>query len=316
VTLTSDRGAGRGARKGATTLARNGHSVALTCHMGALSGRFRRNSMPAIAECLDAGASRIEIDIHSLAGDDYIVYHDRHLEADTDGRGSIGRVTPDDVRRVHFISDPLDRPPLLSEVIARAADASTEIQLDLKDWRLLPDERIRVLSRIIAPMKERIIVSSGQDWNLRKLHRFDPAIRIGFDPGHYLDYAVEGSDVILPHRLGAYGYRDDHPLAFGRTEATADYLRERLSMLVLMVPAAREFFFNFRMVLQMLDDGFNPAAWLHERGIALTVWTPDYTGAESCAWLERLIDAGVDRITTNTAPAWVEAFAARKGTGA
>lgn len=305
--LTTDRDV----RTGGTTLSRNGHTVALTCHMGTLSGRHRRNSMPAIRECLEAGAARIEIDVHSLDGPDYIVYHDRHLESLTDGKGSIGRVTADTVRTVHFIGDPLDRPPLLSEVIAAARDHDTELQLDLKDWRLLSDERLQTLCDVVAPMKDRIIVSSGQDWNLRRLHGADPDLRTGFDPGHYLDYAIEGSDVILPHRMGAYGYRDDNPLAFGRTEPTRDYLRERMRMLLLMVPGARELFFNFRMVLQMLDDGFNPAEWLHERGIALTVWTPDYSGAESCRWLERLMDAGVDHVTTNTTPKWVEAFASR-----
>ena len=38
----------------------------------------------------------------------------------------------------------------------------------------------------------------------------------GFDPGLYLDYAIEATDIIMPRSMGAYGYRDDHPLALGR----------------------------------------------------------------------------------------------------
>ena len=47
-------------------------------------------------------------------------------------------------------------------------------------------------------------------------------------------------------------------------------------MLALQVPAAREYFLSYRLVLQMLDDGFDVAAWLHDRGIAANVWTLDY----------------------------------------
>jgi hypothetical protein len=157
-----------------------------------------------------------------------------------------------------------------------------------------------------------VIVSSGQDWNLARLHRAEPELRFGFDPGHYIDHAIEGDQVFLPRTMGAYGYRDDHPLAFGRTEATSDYLRQRMEMLMLQVPGASEFFLSYRLVRQMLDDGFNVAAWLHERDIAANIWTPDYHGEESVRLLERLIASGIDRVTTNTAPAWVEAFRTRE----
>ena len=71
-------------------------------------------------------------------------------------------------------------------------------------------------------------------------------------------------------------------------------------------PAAREFFLNFRLVLQMLDDGFDVAAWLHERNIGANVWTVDYRGEESSKALRRIVDAGFDRVTTNTLPSWRE----------
>jgi glycerophosphoryl diester phosphodiesterase len=195
-------------------------------------------------------------------------------------------------------------------------DCDTEIQLDLKDWRPMPEERLRALTDTVAPVKERVIISSGQDWNLARLHALDPGLRFGFDPGHYLDHAIEGDQVFLPRTMGAYGYRDDHPLAFGRTEATSDYLEQRMAMLTLQTPGASEYFLSYRLVRQMLDDGFNVADWLHDRGIDANVWTPDYHGDESLRLLERLIGAGIDRVTTNTAPAWVEAFGSREGEAA
>jgi len=292
-----------------TTVTIAGRAVDLVCHRALLSGRYHDNTRAAIAECFEAGAGRIEVDVHSLAGDDYIVYHERKLEAETDVAGSVGRATPDIVRGCRFKHDPDDRPLLLSELVELAKGCDTELQLDLKDWRPLPDERIRPLLRAIAPVQERVIISCGQDWNLRRIHRADPTLAYGFDPGHYLDAPLEETPFFLPRTMGAYGYRDDSPLAVGRTEATADYLRERFDGLLAQVPGAREFFLSYRLILQMLDDGFDAAGWLHERGIAVTAWTLDRLGPASLAAAERLAAAGVDRITTNTPLAWRETFA-------
>lgn len=294
----------------ATELTIAGRTVTLVCHMAVLSGRQRRNSFAAIEECLAAGAARIELDVHTLDGGDAIIFHERKLEHETTGTGSIGSVTADDVRKTRWLDHASDRPPLLSEVVEMARGRETEVQLDLKDWRPMSDERVRALLDPIAPVHDRVIVSCGQDWNLRRLHEADPSLAIGFDPGHYIDRASEGSPFFLPRTMGAYGYRDDHPLAIGRTQTVTDYLDERLRILRGHVPGVREFFLSYRMVLQMLDDGFNAMRRLHERDIGVTVWTPDYKGAASMRAIERLVEAGVDRITTNTIPAWREAAAA------
>jgi glycerophosphoryl diester phosphodiesterase len=297
-----------------TTVTVAGRRAELVCHMAVLSGERRRNSIEAIRECFEAEAGRIELDVHSIAGHDYVVYHDRRLETETSGSGSVGAATPDDIRALRF-ADADSRPPLLSEVVDLARGFATEMQLDWKDLRLLSGERLRALIDAVAPVRDRVIVSAGQDWNLRRLHATDPDFPIGFDPGHYLGFDTTrwlGPDALvspLPRSLGAYGYADDHPLALARGESTADYLAERMTMLTLQAPGAREYFLGYRLVLQMLDDGFNVADWLHERGIGANVWTLDYAGAESVAALRRLIESGIDRVTTNTAPAWMRALA-------
>lgn len=296
----------------ATAITHSGHTAILVCHMATLSGRHRRNSTAAIRECFDANADRIEIDVHSLAGDDYAVFHERRLQTETTGEGSIGNTAPDAFRAVRWLDDAASRPPLLSEVVEMARGCDTELQLDLKDWRLLSRDRITPLLQTIAPIHDRVIVSCGQDWNLRRFHEADPSLAIGFDPGHYLDYVVEGSEELLPRGMGAYGYRDDHPIAVGRTEPTASYLRERMAILALQVPGAREFFLDYNMVLQMLDDGFDVVAWLHDRHIQVTAWTVDYRNDASLRILDRLLAAGVDRITTNTIPQWESATAASR----
>ena len=290
------------------TITSRGRTAMLTCHVGMLSGRLRRNSRAAVRECVDAAAARIEVDVHSLDGPDYIVSHERRLERETTGRGSIGSATPHAVLAVRFLDDPDDRPALLSEIVAMMRGSRMQLQLDLKDWRPLRDERLRVLLDLIAPIKQQVIVSAGEDWNLRLLHRADPELAIGFDPGRYIGWGHDGEPDFLPRTRGAYGYFDDHPLAIGRTETPADYLRARMEALAFQCPASREMFLDHRLILQMLEDGFNPAAWLHEHDSEVTVWTVDYAGADSMRIVERLIAAGVDRITTNTPLAWVDAF--------
>jgi glycerophosphoryl diester phosphodiesterase len=277
--------------------------------MGVLSGAHRPNTLAAIRECFERAVGRIEIDIHSLAGDDFIVTHDRRLEASTTGSGSVGSVTPDAVRAARFRHDPDDRPPLLSEVAALAHEARTEIQLDLKDWRPMSHERVAALLRAVSPVHDRIIVSSGQDWNLRLLHAADPTLAVGLDPGLYIDCKTEDPSVFLPRAAGAYGYRDDHPLAFGATEEPAAYLDARMTSLVSQLPPAREWFIDYRLVLQMLDDGFDVAAWLRERGIDANVWTLDTHRDGALDAFARLSALGIARVTTNTTPAWERAFA-------
>jgi glycerophosphoryl diester phosphodiesterase len=277
-------------------------------HMAVLSSGQRPNTRAAIADGLAAGVARIELDIHSLAGDDYIVSHARKLEEETTGRGSVGGVAPGEVRAARFIDSPDDGPVLLSEVVAMARGGATEMQLDLKDWRPMAGERISVLMRLLAPIRGEVIVSTGQDWNLRRLHETDAALRLGFDPGLYLDYGSPGDRVYPPRHLGAYGYRDDHPLAFGRTEAPAVYLDERMHTLRARAPAAREWFVSYRLVEQMLADGFDPMGWLAARGVETNVWTLDYSGDESRAVLARIVTAGVSRVTTNTTQAWLRAL--------
>ncbi len=292
-----------------TVVRAGGRDVSLTCHMAALSGNLRRNSLAAIEECFAANATRMEVDVHTLDGDDSIIYHERRLEHQTDGDGTVGRATPAMIRGLHYLDDAHARPPLVSEVVELARGCDTEVQLDLKDWRPMPPERLRALIAPITAIRDRVIVSTGQDWNLRRLHDEAPDIAIGFDPGHYIDHRSEETDFFLPRTMGAYGYRDDHPLAIGRTESVEDYLRERMTILHGQVPFAREWFLSYRVMLQMLDDGFDPIAFLHDREIEVTAWTLDQRNDATTHAFERLAAAGIDHVTTNTIPAWRATFA-------
>ena len=101
----------------------------LVAHRALYSGRPTDNSEAAIRECIDAGVVRIELDIHSLAGADYIVAHDRRLTAASGEAVPLGRMTPGDVRAFRDAAGA--RPLLLSELVALMADGPMEVQLDL-----------------------------------------------------------------------------------------------------------------------------------------------------------------------------------------
>jgi hypothetical protein len=197
--------------------------------------------------------------------------------------------------------------PLLSDVVDVMRLRDCELQLDLKDWRPLTDERIDALGAMVAPLGDRVLVSSGHDWNLRAIARQLPALRLGFDPDRYVRAGGLGPAPV-PARTGAYGYVDDHPLALGRAQPVADYLRERFDILLAQCPTVIELFLEYHLVLQAAEDGVDLPALGRERGIATSAWTLDYEGAASMDVLARLATAGVDRITTNTARQFEDAL--------
>ena len=292
-----------------TAVTVSGREVLLTCHSGLLAGDGLSNSLAAIETCLRAGASRIEIDVHSLDGDDYLVCHANRLEEVSMSTGAIGRISREEALALRDKRDPSLRLPLLSEVIDLVHGFSSELQLDLKDWRPLTPERVATLGRLAAPLGAQVIVSSGQDWNLRALARGVPDLRLGFDPDHYM--AAGTREAPVPSGIGAYGYCDDHPLALGRAQPVADYLRERVGILLGQVPTARELFIDYPLLLQAEADGVRLPELLHERSVSVSAWTLDYNGEDSLAALRRLAAAGVDRITTNTSQRFIAALAGR-----
>jgi glycerophosphoryl diester phosphodiesterase len=282
----------------------DGRPLSFTCHSGRLLGTELPNHLDGIRACLDANVFRVEIDIHSIDGDDFLVSHASRLEESTMSTGAVGRLTPKLALTLERNDAPGERPPLLSEVLELMRGSSTHLQLDLKDWRPLPPGRVRTLLELAEPLGERVLVSSGQDWNLRALAAAKPALRLGFDPDRYV--AARSRDVPMPARLGAYGYRDDHPLALGRSQTAGDYWRERVADLVAKCPAVEEFFVEYRLLLQALHDGVSTAALLHEHGVTASAWTVDYLDEDSLDLVRTLAGSGVDRITTNTSQRFYE----------
>jgi glycerophosphoryl diester phosphodiesterase len=260
------------------------------------------NTLEAIIHCLDAGADWIEIDVFALADGDYLVTHDNDLSAETTGSGVVGELPAAQADGLRLKAQPDYRVPLLSAVVDLFASrgALTRLQLDFKSF--LPfhdDEPLRRLASLVAPVKDRVLVSSPADWHLRGLRRIDANLALGFDPQFYLarrDPDVEYDPRLPPYREGAYGYHDDALLSLQRSMSTADYVRDRCELLLHQVPGITAVYLDYKLLLASLDDGFN---WVDAIGeVDLFAWTLDVP-AQSEA-ITRLYEAGVRHFTTDT----------------
>jgi glycerophosphoryl diester phosphodiesterase len=287
-------------------------------HMAALDGQDHPpNSLEAIRACLDAGADFVEIDVTALAGADYLLVHDPELQAETTGRGPVAACTVEGARELRFVRNGSPTPyrvPLLSEVVAlfveyaSAARGATRLQIDYKNLIPFPTgEPLQRFVRLIEPLGRppngRVIVSTGADWQLRKLRALAPWLDLGLDIHFYIDWHAPGEPVdprVYPRHAGAYGYWDDHPLATRRIWSTADYLADRCGFLLGLVPGVSTFYVSHRFLAHSLDDGFDWAQALHRAGIRLDAWTLDVGNPEAEANALRLLRAGVDQFTTNT----------------
>jgi glycerophosphoryl diester phosphodiesterase len=277
-------------------------------HMAALDGLpYPQNSLEAIRASLEAKAAFIEIDVTALKADDYLLVHDGVLEHETNGVGEVAATTTEQTQRLFIKTRSGEvtavRPPLLSQVVAlfEQYPGATRLQVDFKNvFPMADDEPLRRFLRLIEPLGDRVLVSTGADWHLRWLRRHADWLDLGFDIGFYLDYRTSpGNPRQPPFTLGAYAYHDDHVLAKQRLVPTAQYLAERCDILRLMTPGISMWYVDHHLLTHCLEDGFNMADWLHQVGIKLDAWTLD-AGKVTDADVLRLRDAGVDQFTTNT----------------
>lgn len=285
-------------------------SPAIVHHMAALDNQAAPpNSLEAIGACLDAGAVFVEVDVTMLAQDDYLLVHDEELESETNGQGPVALCPPDRARAL-FIKRQGQvtsyHVPLLSEVVElfQQTNSPTRLQLDFKNVFPLPtDEPLYRLVKLIEPLGDRVLVSSGADWQLRKLRRIAPHLLLGFDIMYYIDWEPldrTRDPRAFPKLRGAYGYYDDHMLALQKLWTIPEYLHDRCESLMGLVPDVSVFYVDHNLLAQSLADGFNWASALHERGIKLDAWTMDSTDPEAVEHAKNLYAAGADLFTTNT----------------
>jgi glycerophosphoryl diester phosphodiesterase len=284
--------------------------ILLIHHAANRDHTYPSGSLPALQACLEAGARAVEIDISLLADGEFALLHGPTLERETTGSGPIGALTSEQARALHYIRQGKVTGVgvgLLPQAIdlLRQYSGTAELQLDLKPDVYSSNVVLSQLVTGLQPVMDRVRVTSPSDWALRRLHALDPSLALGFDPLLYLeiDYGEHSDPTVPPFRRGAYGYWDDHPLSTRRWGATADYLAARADALWSQAPPGAVWYIDARLLELALDDGFDWIAYLHDRGAEVDAWTLDAHRSEHAALARRLAAQGVDRITTNEAPA-------------
>jgi glycerophosphoryl diester phosphodiesterase len=266
-------------------------------------------SLPGLKTCLEARARVIELDLSLTADGDFALLHGPLLEDGTTGSGPVDRLTAAEIAALSHVWHGRDTGTsvgLLGDALALLDQYpdTQELQLDLKPYGPPGPPALARLADRLQPVKQRVRVTSGADWLVRYLHALDPDLPLGFDPLLYLDLRWEegGDRDAPPFREGAYGYRDEHPLASERWGTAAEYLTARAEALWAQAPPGAVWYIRGRVLARALDDGFDWIDDLHRRGAEVDAWTldPDKPGALALA--RRLVARGVDRITTNDAP--------------
>lgn len=285
--------------------------LTITHHKGNLDDcEYPPNSLETIQASLDAGADCIEIDIMALANDDYLLVHDAELQVETTGKGGVGDCTLEQAQSLYFkksYNKQKYRVPLLSQVIAlfKNADSPTRLQIDFKNFfPLLSDEPLERLLRLIDPIRERVLIGSPADWQLRKLQRIaGNSLNIGFDIQFHLDYRSFMKKINPqqpPYREGAYGYHDDHLLSLGMIWSTADYLRDRAETLIGHVNGISTLFINHRTLIQCLEDGFDWLDFAESVGLTVKVWTINANDKLAIKNARRLVEHGARHFISDT----------------
>lgn len=288
--------------------ASGGRAVEVKAHRCLWSGDYPENSLPAIEECFRELVSRAEIDLHMLRDADFLVLHDSHLDASTNGTGRTGDLSRGDAEALRLRAGgrvTSEKPPLFSEVVSVIADqpSCTLLELDIPDLEPIPWPRVEELVAIVEPIRDKVHVNAS-DWNARRVLAVNSDLQVGIDPGSYLDWVPSGQEdgeVSANSVRNSYGYFDQHVLGSKLMGLPRHYLFDRLGGLLRLVPGAAEIHLRADLLDKILDDGFpDVIGFLHDRGLLVDAWTINAGRGSWMRQLRRVVDAGADIISSDT----------------
>jgi len=280
--------------------------VTLIHHAASCGHDAPPGSLTALEKCLSTGAAVIEIDVIPLADGNFALLHDQNLEADTNGKGKAPQMKRAQIESLYYAVDGKvteEKVGFLESAVAllEAHPDTKYLQLDLKPFTPLTQAVLREFCTMIKPVKDRIQVTSVSDWAVRALARFSPDLSVGFDPLLYLGLA-EGDprpEDIPPFRVGAYGLRDDHPLSAYQWGPLGDYFAARAAALLVQAPQGCQWFICAELLIMALEAGFDWIDFLHQNGSKVDGWTIDVKQPEQIELAQRLVERGVDALTTD-----------------
>jgi glycerophosphoryl diester phosphodiesterase len=264
----------------------HGRRVALKWHRARKHAADTAFTGARIVEAMRSGAS-VEVDINRISDGGFAILHDDHLDRETTGSGAVDQASRDVLQGLVLrdnVGHPTDQPLMLLDdlaalVASSGAHPDALLQLDLKTGaEALTPADIAAFSQAVAAMGARVILSSGDADAVALLADAAPGVLIGHDP----------CDEVRVEMLRVTG-------DFAGFVAGALAESPRAEMIYLAIP----------LVLEADARGFDLVAAFQAEGKAVDAWTMERTDA---AVLRRLLDIGVDQITTDD-PAGVELLA-------
>lgn len=280
--------------------------VTLIHHAANCGHNYPAGSLSALGKCLANGASFVEIDIIPLSDSSFALLHDPNLALDTTGSGNAPEMKREQIENLRYVNG-----GVLTDEKVGFLDSAVELfkkfpdtqrlQLDFKPFTPLSDAILRNLLALLAPVIDRVQVSSVADWAVRSLAKASPELSLGFDPLLYLDLVDDEPrpENIPPFRLGAYDLLDDHPLSVYKWGPAGQYFAARADALRHQVPQGCDWYIRAEILKMALDAGFNWIEFLHQHGSIVDGWTIDVTQPAQIDLAQYLVDHGVDALTTD-----------------
>lgn len=233
-----------------------------------------------ILQGLRCGAS-VEIDIRRHAGGGFAVLHDETLEQSTTGQGAVAETGADRLRSLRR-RDNAGRPTeveiallgdLCQAIAAQPIGPGALLQLDLKETSAtLSAEDIGAFTRDVAEVQQHLILSGGDAQAVRALAEALPGMQIGHDPCHD-----------------------------GARAALALSGEDRLFVETALSEAGRAqmIYLEIGLIFDALERGFDLIGAFHEAGRRVDAYTVARIAPETVGPCRRLVDLGVDQITTD-----------------
>jgi glycerophosphoryl diester phosphodiesterase len=276
----------------------DGSRAWLKVHRCVWSGQLAANSLDAVRECHGARVAHAEVDLWLLGDADGIIDHDGLLHGA--GRRPL---RARHMRRRDVLGIAVEtRPALLSELVDVVRDESypTRIEIDIKDELPWSSERVDEILGCLDPIRERVTLAGCNDETLRRLAAADGRMSIGFNPAFHLDWLPLHRRDELAGAAGPDGWLD-------RTGAQT--LPARLAALRSLVPTAEELHLRLEALERLMIEGVtDTVGQMHAYGWAVDVWTLDEGMIRWQARMHAAVAAGVDMITTTSAPVLARAF--------
>jgi glycerophosphoryl diester phosphodiesterase len=154
----------------------------IIAHRGA-AGEAPENTKAAFQLAMEQGCDGFELDVHVSSDGQIIVCHDPNIKRTTDGRGLVADMTVKQLKRYDagsWFNESYagERIPLLEEIFD-LAPPTLMINVEIKSYRhpLIAQRLVELLRQY--GRTEQVILSSFDYECLYRIHRIEPAIKIG-----------------------------------------------------------------------------------------------------------------------------------------